>query len=149
MGEELLEEELDEESEDKSKTDSKKEKIELDFNMDASGRLAKEIEFTDSGVRLEGYKVPSFDKAIELVKYSHMQLPYFNLIGWDIAIEEDGSPIMIELNLNPDLSQSANGPAFGDYTETILKDAQSRNNTWTPVTNVCMSKRNYKIIDDL
>lgn len=101
------------------------------------------IEFTDSGIRLEGYKVPSFDKAIELVKFSHMQLPYFNLIGWDIAIEEDGSPIMIELNLNPDLSQSANGPAFGGYTEKILKDAMSRKNTWTPLTTKIMNKRNY------
>lgn len=102
------------------------------------------VEFTDSGVRLEGYIVPSFDKAMELVKFSHMQLPYFNLIGWDIAIEEDGSPIMIELNLNPDLSQSANGPAFGEYTEAILKDAMSRKNTWTPMTTKCMNKRNYK-----
>lgn len=102
------------------------------------------VEFTDSGVQLEGYKVPSFDKAIELVKFSHMQLPYFNLIGWDIAIEEDGSPIMIELNLNPDLSQSANGPAFGEYTEDILKDAVSRNNTRSPLTMVLMNKRNYK-----
>ena len=102
------------------------------------------IEFTDSGVRLEGYRVPSFDKAIELVKFSHMQLPYFNLIGWDIAIEEDGSPIMIELNLNPDLSQSANGPAFGEYTEVILKDAVSRKNTWTPLTATLMNKRNLK-----
>lgn len=103
------------------------------------------IEFTDSGVRLEGYKVPSFEKAIELVKFSHMQLPYFNLIGWDIAVEEDGSPIMIELNLNPDLSQSANGPAFGDYTEEILNDAMTRINTWTPHTSRCMNKRNYRI----
>lgn len=102
------------------------------------------IEYTDARVRLEGYKVPSFNKAIELVKFSHMQLPYFNLIGWDIAIEEDGSPVMIELNLNPDLSQSANGPAFGEYTEEILKDALSRNNTWTPLTTKCMNKRNYK-----
>ena len=101
------------------------------------------IEFTDAGVRLEGYKVPSFDKALELVKFSHMQLPYFNLIGWDIAIEEDGSPIMIELNLNPDLSQSANGPAFGGYTEKIFKDAMSRKNTWTPLTTKIMNKRNY------
>lgn len=103
------------------------------------------IECTDAGVRLEGYKVPSFDKAIELVKFSHLQLPYFNLIGWDIAIEEDGSPIMIELNLNPDLSQSANGPAFGEYTEEILKDAMSRYNTWTSMTSICMNKRNYRI----
>lgn len=102
------------------------------------------VEYTDSGVKLEGYKVPSFDKAIELVKFSHMQLPYFNLIGWDIAIEEDGSPIMIELNLNPDLSQSANGPAFGEYTDEILRDAMSRNDTWTPITTKCMNKRNYR-----
>ena len=103
------------------------------------------IEHTDSGVLLEGYTVPSFDKAINLVKDSHMHLPYFNLIGWDIAIEEDGTPIMIELNLNPDLSQSANGPAFGEFTEEILKDAMSRNNTWTPVTTKCMNSRNYYI----
>ena len=103
------------------------------------------IEVTDSGVRLEGYKVPSFDKAQELVKMSHMQLPYFNLIGWDIAIEEDGSPIMIELNLNPDLSQSANGPAFGDYTEIILQDAMSRKDTWHPLATSIMNKRNYRL----
>lgn len=106
------------------------------------------VEYTDTGIRFEGYKVPSFDKAIELVKFSHLQLPYFNLIGWDIAIEEDGSPIMIELNLNPDLSQSANGPAFGKYTEEILKDAMSRTNTWTPLTTKIMTERNYKINED-
>lgn len=102
------------------------------------------IEYTDEGVKLDGYKVPSYDKAIELVKSSHMQLPYFNMIGWDIAIEEDGTPVMIELNLNPDLSQSANGPAFGEYTEIILRDAMSRKNTWTPLTMKIMNKRNYK-----
>lgn len=103
------------------------------------------IEHTDSGVLLEGYQVPSYGKAIELVKDSHMHLPYFNLIGWDIAIEEDGTPIMIELNLNPDLSQSANGPAFGDYTEMILKDAMSRQTSWTPSTMSNMNKRNYPL----
>ena len=103
------------------------------------------VELTDTGVRLEGYKVPSFFKALELVQQSHIQLPYFNLIGWDIAIEADGQPVMIELNLNPDLSQSANGPAFGEHTEMILKDAMSRANTWTPMTTKCMNKRNYRL----
>ena len=103
------------------------------------------VEKTDSGVLLDGYQVPSYDEAIELVKQSHFHLPYFNLIGWDIAIEEDGTPIMIELNLNPDLSQSANGPAFGEYTEMILRDAMSRQNTWTPTTMAIMNKRNYLV----
>ena len=102
------------------------------------------VEFTDSGVRLEGFKVPCFDEAMAFVKRSHLQLPYFNFIGWDIAIEEDGTPVMIELNLNPDLSQSANGPAFGEYTEMIIKDAMSRNDTWHPMATSIMTKRNYK-----
>ena len=52
---------------------------------------------------------------------------------------------MIELNLNPDLSQSANGPAFGDFTEMILKDAMSRQTSWTPSTMSNMNKRNYPL----
>ena len=100
------------------------------------------IEFTDSGVRLEGYMSPSFSNAIDMVKKAHYQLPYFKLMGWDIAIEEDGTPTMIEFNTTPDLSQSANGPAFGEYTEMILKEAKSRNNTWSRIALECMWKKN-------
>lgn len=103
------------------------------------------IEFTDSGVRLEGYKIPSFSSAIDMVKKAHYQLPYFKLMGWDIAIEEDGTPTMIEFNTTPDLSQSANGPAFGEYTEMILKEAKSRNNTWSRIALECMWKKNNLI----
>ena len=87
------------------------------------------IEKTDTGIVLEGYKVPSFDKAVETVKKLHVQLPHFNLIGWDICIDEGGEPVLIEWNVWPELSQSANGPAFGDYTERILKEIWSRKNT--------------------
>ena len=77
-----------------------------------------------------------------MVKKAHYQLPYFKLMGWDIAIEEDGTPTMIEFNTTPDLSQSANGPAFGEYTEMILKEAKSRNNTWSRIALECMWKKN-------
>ncbi len=87
------------------------------------------IEKTDTGVVLEGYNVPSFDKAIETVKKLHVELPHFNLIGWDICIDEFGDPVLIEWNVWPELSQSANGPAFGDYTERILKEIWNRKNT--------------------
>lgn len=87
------------------------------------------IETTDTGIVLEGYKVPSYEKAIETVKKLHVQLPHFNLIGWDICIDESGEPVLIEWNVWPELSQSANGPAFGDYTERILKEIWNRQNT--------------------
>lgn len=87
------------------------------------------IEKTDTGVVLEGYQVPSFDIAIETVKKLHTQLPNFDLIGWDICIDDCGEPVLIEWNVWPELSQSANGPAFGDYTERILKEIWGRKNT--------------------
>lgn len=88
------------------------------------------IEKTDTGVVLEGYKIPFYDKAVETVKSTHLQLPYYNLIGWDISINTEGEPVLIEWNTQPDLSQSANeGPAFGEYTDRILKEIWNRPNT--------------------
>lgn len=100
------------------------------------------LENTDSGARLEGYQIPSFEKAVAFVKEQHLNLPYFNMVGWDIAIEEDGTPVMIEFNMTPDLSQSANGPAFGEYTDEILKDAMRRRNTWSRIVLESIWKKN-------
>ena len=110
--------------------------ISAKINMD--GSLAKyaygapgqdKIEVTDSGVRLEGYKVPSYEKSIELVKEQHLNLPFQDLVGWDICIDDAGEPELLEWNTTPELSQSAVGPAFGEYTEEIVKEAMSRPNS--------------------
>ncbi len=87
------------------------------------------IETTDTGVRLLGYRVPSYARAVEAVKRLHLQLPHFDLVGWDICIDDQGDPVLIEWNVWPELSQSANGPAFGDYTERIIKEIWNRPNT--------------------
>lgn len=84
------------------------------------------IENTDTGVKLEGYKVPSYDRALSLVKEQHLNLPFHNIVGWDICIDEQGDPLLLEWNTSPELSQSAIGPAFGENTEQIVKDAMSR-----------------------
>lgn len=84
---------------------------------------------TDSGVILDGFEIPSYHKAIETVKRLHYQLPYFNFIGWDVAIDEEGDPVIIEWNASPGLSQSAFGPGYGKYTERILRELWPRKNT--------------------
>ena len=108
--------------------------------IDSDGKLGKfaygapgmdDVEYTDSGVCLHGYALPSFDKAVNLVKQCHYQLPFFDIVAWDIAINEEGNPVLIEFNMTPDLSQSANGPAFGEFTEEIIGKAMSRKNTYS------------------
>ena len=90
------------------------------------------MEKTDSGVVLDGYQLPSYDKAIAFVKEMHGYLPFFNLVGWDIAIQENGEPIMIEWNARPGLSQSAFCSGMGDYTERIIRELWPRKNTRHP-----------------
>lgn len=89
----------------------------------------KRREKTDSGVVLEGYQLPSFDAAIELVKKLHFKLPFFDMVGWDVSIGKDGEPIIIEWNARTELSQLSYGPAFGENTERIIKILWPRENT--------------------
>lgn len=85
---------------------------------------------TDSGVVLDKYQIPSFPAILEFVKSLHERMPYFNIIGWDISVDKDGNPAMIEWNRAAELSQVAHGPAFGEFTEEILSIVNREKNTW-------------------
>ena len=99
----------------------------------AFGGFSKDnITKTDIGIVLDGYQLPSYDKAIAMVKRLHLKLPFFNIVGWDVAIQEDGEPVLIEFNTNPGLSQSAFCSGMGKYTERIIRELWPRPNTWFP-----------------
>lgn len=73
----------------------------------------------------EGFQIPSFDKALEFVKRAHEFAPRFRLISFDIAIDDEGDPVLIEANLHKgglNLHQYNNGPIFGDDTAKILDE---------------------------
>lgn len=82
-----------------------------------------------SEIVFEGCKLLSYDKAVELVKKAHLILPHFRSVSWDIAINEDGNPVLIEANLcrgSIDLLQLNNGPMFGEDTKEILDEVFNR-----------------------
>lgn len=83
------------------------------------------IKHPTSGVVFENFKVPNFDKCKELVMNLSLNYPYFRLISWDIALNQDNDPVLIEANLcsgELDFHQLNNGPIFGDQTEKILSE---------------------------
>lgn len=84
---------------------------------------------TDVGTPTDGHQIPCFDKVLEVVKEMHLRVPYFNLIGWDMSVDTDGKPTLIEWNSAPQLSQVGHGPAFGDLTEEVLDVAMRRENS--------------------
>lgn len=90
----------------------------------------KNMPQTDSGVDLDDYLIPSFPQVLDFVRNLHTRLPYARMVGWDISVDTNGDPVMIEWNKSAELSQVAHGPAFGEYTEEILASALKQRNTF-------------------
>jgi hypothetical protein len=64
----------------------------------------------DTKVRIEGFRLPDFAAALELVRRAAQALPY-PLVGWDVGFTPTG-PVLTEGNHNPDYfdDEIASGP---------------------------------------
>ena len=88
----------------------------------AVSRVSKTNAVHPSGVVFADVVIPNYAHVLEKVKEAADNMPYFNLLGWDIAIGEDGEPIFIEFNVRPEQNQKTCGPSFGDLTEDVLDE---------------------------
>ena len=73
------------------------------------------------------HKVPGFDRCKALVlDLANRFVRVSKLVSWDLAVGEDGEPVLIEVNLSyggADIHQIANGPLFGEKTEQVIRHA--------------------------
>ncbi len=68
-------------------------------------------------------RVPSWDRVLDMIRENAPKLGHFRLVGWDVTVAEDGSPLCIEFNIkepSPYASQITDGPFFEDKTEEAL-----------------------------
>lgn len=78
-----------------------------------------------TGIVFDGYRIDGFDKALALVKQAAPLLPKFRMVSWDIVIDEQGEPLMLETNMakgSVHFHQLTNGPLFGEDTNKILDE---------------------------
>lgn len=83
---------------------------------------------TDTKVKFDGFEIPNYINILKDVKNLHVQMPYFKIIAWDIAINEDGEGVLIEHNpfMQIIFHQYAVGPLFGKFTDEILDQCEIR-----------------------
>ena len=109
--------------------------------VDADGRL-KPVAYNykgesfdihpTTGVHFSDVVIPNFDKIIQMVTMvteTHPYIPDFRLVSWDVAMDEDGIPMLVEANLcygELNLHQLCNGPIFGDNTQLVLDEVFHR-----------------------
>lgn len=78
-----------------------------------------------TGVKFDEVVLPNFDKVCDLVRGAHPSIPHFRLVSWDVSVDAQGEPLLVEANLcygELNLHQLTNGPLFGEDTEKILKE---------------------------
>ncbi len=51
----------------------------------------------ETGVSLDGYTIPFFDRCKKIVKAAHEEIPQIWSIGWDVSVSNDG-PVILEAN---------------------------------------------------
>lgn len=80
---------------------------------------------TKSGVKFSAGIFPTMRKMVATIKEIHQKrLPTIGFAGWDIALDENNDPVMIEVNLDwPGIQfeQLCPGrPIFGDRTDEVI-----------------------------
>lgn len=68
----------------------------------------------DTKVSFSSVKIPNYNLVLEKCKASHEQFPYLRFIGWDVAINKSGEPVLLEWNSEPEIWQDEAivGPMF-------------------------------------
>lgn len=81
-----------------------------------------------SGFEFGGLQIPSYKDAIDVALKAHAQMPMFGVLGWDITIDENNKPLVMEYNLKGIgvyYYQLANGPFFGDDSKYFARIASN------------------------
>ncbi|MGI6594798.1 MAG: sugar-transfer associated ATP-grasp domain-containing protein [Christensenellales bacterium] len=78
----------------------------------------------DSGVSFKDYKLHGYGKVVNEIKKLHPQIPQFKHVSWDFAVDEDGTPILMEFNTRGDITiiQQNGDLPYGKYTDEIFDD---------------------------
>lgn len=102
--------------------------IEDDGKLKPVAYNAKGVRFDrhpTSNIMFDKYIIPNYQEVRKLVVEQAKKCPHFRLVSWDIALDKNNSPVMIEANLKYgelDFHQLNNGPLFGEDTKEILHE---------------------------
>ena len=78
-----------------------------------------------NGQSFSSIKIPEVSKIVELIKEKHpLILPNLGIVGWDIALDSQNNPVLIEPNVwYPGIQYSqhcAQRPIFGERTDEVI-----------------------------
>ncbi len=105
----------------------------ISIGVDFNGEI-REFAFSEYGEKLSahpdskvvflGKTIPQISEIIKITKELHQCVPYLGVVSWDMSLDENDTPVLIEMNTTGQSAwfcQMVNGePLFGDDTAKIL-----------------------------
>lgn len=83
---------------------------------------------SDLDFSVENRTVKNWGNIENVIKKYHTKLSHFQIINWDICLDSNNVPIVIEYNLSDSSAsfhQISKGPIFGDKTAAILNEIRN------------------------
>ena len=77
----------------------------------------------DTGLIFKNHKIVNFQKVLETAKKLHSYIPWLKFCRWDITIDFNGEPVVIEMEKPIEIFQQQilyKEGFFGEYTEDVL-----------------------------
>lgn len=102
---------------------------EIAFTKDYKTKKVTACREIESGFDYYGKTIPNWEKVVALVSSVHFKLAHFGIINWDVALDKNDNPIIIEYNLidsSPSTHQIGNGPILGELTDEICDEIFKR-----------------------
>lgn len=112
------------------------------YAMDNKGN--KYVKHPKSNIVFEDFIIPEWNRIVETTEKIQKAFSFYCLLGVDIALQESGDPIVIEVNASPDLSEEV-GPllknkknlkAFGEYDLLINKHQKKLYNNLNQISAI-------------
>ncbi len=87
------------------------------------------VHYEHNGISLKNKKVPNFENIVSFAQKAHAHIPMCGLVGWDIALDSNEKPLLIEANMWwPGISygEICSGPIFKSRTDEVIDYVKSQ-----------------------
>jgi hypothetical protein len=72
--------------------------------LKGSGARAEYTHHPDTGAQISGATLPHWDRVCDTVLRAAHSLPVNRYVGWDVVVDDTGTPVIIEANKNSDVN---------------------------------------------
>ena len=84
-----------------------------EYGMNSSWQFLSE--HPDTGQKFSGFKIPGWEETLSLALELQAKIPFVRVVGWDIALDRDSIPVLLEWNGGHNsirFSEATQGPCF-------------------------------------